>query len=313
LNLIDKRKAASNQHCYSVLLAKEVLMDKTAASTLTLCSVACMLTGYSIELNPRDSKAIESAERRLDPGTEVFFTWVGGKDPIDVVAPSAQLRRAGLFPVPHIGAREIDSREQLSQLASRLAQAGVDRALVIGADRPHPAGPYDSSLAVIESGILQDAGIVRIAVGGFPEGNPHIPNLDLIELLRRKVEFGRNHGLQMSIVTQFCFAAAPIAAWLGRVRAAGIDVPVRLGLAGPAGIITLTRYALRCGVGKSLHVLAENPAFAKLLVEKGPEPLVRDLVAALCVKDRLPAGIAGLHFFVFGGFNKTVDWIETMR
>jgi hypothetical protein len=24
----------------------------------------------------------------------------------------------------------------------------------------------------------------------------------------------------------------------------------------------------------------------------------------------LPLGIVGLHFYVFGGFNKTVDWIN---
>jgi methylenetetrahydrofolate reductase (NADH) len=284
-----------------------------ASMETSINRIAEMLAGYSIELNPRDSKAVESCERRLDSGTEVFFTWIDGENPMDVVAPSARLRRAGLFPVPHIGARLIKSKEHLSQLATRLRQAGVDRALVIGGDRQKPAGPYESSLAVMQSGILQDAGIARIAVGGFPEGNPHLTNLDLIELLRQKVEFGRSNGLQMSIVTQFCFAAAPVAGWLGRVRAAGIDVPVRLGLAGPAGIVTLMRYALRCGVGTSLRVLTENPAFAKLLVDKGPEPLIRDLAAALGARERLPAGIDGLHFFVFGGFNRTVDWIGARR
>ena len=178
--------------------------------------IAEMLAGYSIELIPRDSKSIDSCERRLYPGTEVFFTWIAGEDPMDVVAPSARLVRAGLSPVPHIAARLIKSKEQLSQLASRIVQAGVDRVLIIGGDRQKPVGPYDSSLAVMQSGVLQDAGITRIAVGGFPEGNPHITHLDLIELLRQKVEFGRSNGLQMSIVTQFCFAAAPLVGWLGR-------------------------------------------------------------------------------------------------
>lgn len=196
---------------------------------------SAMLNGYSLELNPRDSKAIEAAERRLPSGTEVYFTWIGGENPMDMVAPSAQLRRVGLLPVPHIASRYIESKEQLSQLASRLAQSGIDRVLVIGGDRSQPVGPYDSSLAVMQSGILQDAGITRMVVGGFPEGNPHVPHLDLIELLRQKVEFGQSKGLQMSIVTQFCFAAAPIADWLRHVRAAGIDVPVRLDWPGLPG------------------------------------------------------------------------------
>ena len=52
---------------------------------------------------------------------------------------------------------------------------------------------------------------------------------------------------------------------------------MRVGLAGPAGILTLTRYALHCGIGNSLHVLTENPSFAKLLIEKGPEPIIRGI------------------------------------
>ena len=46
-------------------------------------------------------------------------------------------------------------------------------------------------------------------------------------------------------------------------------MPIRVGLAGPAGLITLARYAVRCGIGNSLRVLTEKPSFAKLLSRKG--------------------------------------------
>jgi hypothetical protein len=62
-------------------------------------------------------------------------------------------------------------------------------------------------------------------------------------------------------------------------------------------------------------VLTEHPSFAKLLIEKGPEPVIRG-IAAVAVSEStlpLPLGIAGLHFFVFGGFSKTVDWINVQR
>ncbi len=116
-------------------------------------------------------------------------------------------------------------------------------------------------------------------------------------------------------MTQFCFAAEPIIEWLHKVRGQGIDLPIRVGLAGPASIISLTRYALKCGVGNSIKVLTEKPAFAKLLVDKGPEPIIRDVAAGIGPGNGsgLPLGIAGLHFFVFGGFNKTVDWIQAQR
>jgi len=277
--------------------------------------IAEMLRGYSIEVNPSDSRAVDAAVSRLEAGTEVFLTWIPGSNPMQMIAPAASLQRAGLFPVPHIGTRHLESVPQLEQLAARLAgEAGVDRILVIGGDRATPAGPYDSSLAVMQTGIFQKAGILRMAVGGFPEGNPNISEPTLDEALAAKISFARSTGVQLSIVTQFCFKAEPIVEWLRRIRAHGVDLPVRVGLAGPAGLITLTRYAVRCGIGNSLHALTEHPSFARLLTEKGPEPIIRSIASAAGTQNgALPLGIKGLHFYVFGGFNRTVDWIEAER
>jgi methylenetetrahydrofolate reductase (NADPH) len=275
--------------------------------------IAPLLRGYSIEVNPSESKVIEAAPSRLEPGTEIYLTWIPGTDPLDMVGPAAKMRRAGLFPVPHIGARHIESEAQLEMMAGRLAnEAGVDRVLIVGGDRDKPTGPYDSSLAVMQSGLLQAAGITRIAMGGFPEGNPHISD-DVLELaLKEKADFAHSTGLQFSIVTQFCFDAEPIVLWLQRIRSIGIDAPVRIGVAGPAGLLTLTRYAIRCGVGNSVKILTEKPSFAKLLMEKGPEPIIQGVASAFRSTNGLPseANIVGFHFFVFGGFNKTVDWIN---
>jgi methylenetetrahydrofolate reductase (NADPH) len=288
-----------------------IVMNDKAPST----NIAGVLRGYSIEVNPGDSKALEGAQKRLSPGTEAFLTWIPGRNPMDMVEAAAKLRRAGLLPVPHVGARHLESSTQLDQLAARLvSEAGVDRILLIGGDRAQPAGPYDSSLAVMESGVFQKRGITRMAIAGFPEGNPNIPETALDEALWSKVEFAARAGLQISIVTQFCFAAHPIVAWLRRIREQGIDSPVRVGLAGPASLLTLARYAVRCGIGNSIHVLSEHPSFARLLTEKGPEPIIREIAAYAGERNgKLPLGIAGLHFYVFGGFNKTVDWINAER
>jgi methylenetetrahydrofolate reductase (NADPH) len=273
------------------------------------------LKGYSIELHPGDKRILHLAHEYLDPETEVFLTWIPGTDPKDMIAAAGKLRRSGLLPVPHIGARHLESVSQLDELARRLAgEAGVDRILIIGGDRPKPAGPYDSTLALMQTGVFQKAGILRVAAAGFPEGNPHISEAVLDQALEAKVSFARNSGLHLSIVTQFCFKPEPIVGWLRRLRARGIAVPVRVGLAGPAGPLTLARYAVRCGIGNSLHVLTENSSFARLLIEKGPEPIIQGL--AVSNGDgaaSLPPGVTGLHFFVFGGFTKSVDWINAHR
>lgn len=278
----------------------------------TASSVVEMLRGYSVELNPSQSKVVDAAVERLDRGTEVFLTWIPGADPMGAVGPAGLLRRAGIMPVPHIGARHLESAAQLAQLAERLAgEAGVDRILMIGGDRATPAGPYDSSLAVMQTEKFQKAGITRMAVAGFPEGNPNIPGPALDRALASKLDFAHKAGLELSIVTQFCFKAEPIVEWLRRIRSRGIEAPVRIGLAGPASIMTLARYAVRCGIGNSLHMLTEHPSFAKLLTEKGPEPIIGGIATSLSGGNGAkPSGIAGLHFYVFGGFNKTIDWIH---
>jgi methylenetetrahydrofolate reductase (NADPH) len=276
-------------------------------------AVSELLRGFSVELNPSDSKTIHAATERLDAGTEVSLAWIPGSNPMDMIEPAAKLKRAGHIPMPHIGARHLESAAQLRNLARALRDVGVDRILVIGGDRSKPAGPYDSSLAVMQAGLLQQAGISHMAIGGFPEGNPHIPDAILNQALEAKVNFAREEGLQLSIVSQFCFRAEPVIQWVRDVRSRGINIPIRVGLAGPASLLTLMRYAVRCGIGNSLRVLTENPSFAKVLVERGPEPIIRDLAACVSSSDGERFGISGLHFYIFGGFRKTMDWIDRER
>jgi methylenetetrahydrofolate reductase (NADPH) len=283
-------------------------------TTAALPSIAGLLRGYSIELAPSDSTGMDVAIDRLDPGTEVSLTWIPGSDPMNMIAPAARLRKAGHLPMPHIGARHVESQVQLEELVERLAgEAAVDRILIVGGDRAKPAGPYGSTLAVMQSGVLQKAGIVQMTVGGFPEGNPHIQENVLSEALASKVDFARATGIQLSITTQFAFKAEPIIEWLRRIRNSGIEARVRIGLAGPARLMTLALYAVRCGIGNSLHVLTENPSFAKALVDKGPEPIIREIASFMRDGNREWLGIAGFHFYVFGGLRRTIDWIDSER
>jgi len=272
-----------------------------------------LLQGFSIELNPSDGRTLQAAAERLDRGTEVSLAWIPGANPMEMITPAESLKRAGHIPIPHVAARHAESRAQMQRLAGELANAGVERILIIGGDRATPAGPFDGSLSVMQAGIFQQAGISRIAVGGFPEGNPYIPEKILNEALDAKVGFARQMGIQLSIITQFCFKPEPVIAWVRGIRARGIDIPIRVGLAGPAGLLTLIRYAARCGIGNSVRVLTENPAFAKILVERGPEPIIQGLAASMQEGDGALPGIAGLHFYIFGGFRKTMEWIEAER
>ncbi|MDE3110479.1 MAG: hypothetical protein KGL02_11125 [Acidobacteriota bacterium] len=287
-------------------------MSEQATSTST---IAALLRGYSVEISPTNEKIVDSAIERLDPETEVYLTWIPGEDPLKAVAPAGKLRRAGLYPVPHMGARHLESAAQLDDLLGRFSAEGIDRFLLIGGEREKPLGPFDSTLQVMQSGLLQKHAVKRAKISGFPEGHPAIAGPVLAESMVAKMNYGRSLGLDLQIVTQFVFEGEPIAQWLRHIRRIGVDLPVRIGLAGPAGIATLTRYAMHCGVGNSIRALTKSSSFGKLLTERDPEPVIRELLAEAPGGDPFDKsfGISALHFYTFGGLKKTVEWIKSLR
>src|SRR5262249_4466443 len=114
--------------------------------------------------------------------------------------------------------------------------------------------------------------------------------------------FGR--GLGVHIVTQFCFDPEQILGWLRRIRYSRIDVPVRIGIAGPTSLRGLLRYALRCGVRASLEA-AMKPKTATLLGAVSPDPLIDALAHAHSLRNLEPLAV---HLFSFGGLVPTASW-----
>jgi methylenetetrahydrofolate reductase (NADPH) len=223
------------------------------------------------------------------------------------VALATRIARAGFRPVPHVAARRIASREALDDFLARVAgEAGADGALVIGGDSDRTGGAFDSSLDLLETDLFQRHGIVRIGIAGYPEGHPRIAPAALEAALAAKIAVARRAGLELSVVTQFCFDAEPILSWATKVGTHGL--PVRVGLAGPASLPKLLRFAAMCGVGNSLRALQAHPgAITRLMVEAGPEEAVRGLAR------RAAPPIAGAHFFCFGGLVRTARWLRAVR
>ena len=109
-------------------------------------------------------------------------------------------------------------------------------------------------------------------------------------------------------MTQFCFESAPILGWIGELDARGINLPVTVGLAGPASPATLMKFALRCGIGNSMRSLrGQIGRFGRLLTDTGPDDVVRGLQSA---PRTATASIAGFHLFPFGGLRKAANWLR---
>ena len=269
---------------------------------------AALVVASSIEISPRDEFAGERLRELFDPGTTVFVNHPGSVTHHDIVAACVRLRRAGFNPVPHIAARRVASFTQASDFVQRAAaEAGVTRALVIGGDPDQPVGPFPDAYDLLASRLLEHHGLREVLFAGYPEGHPRIAARTLDEALRAKLVLARGQGLEPSVVTQFGFDAEPIRRWIGALRAHDIFCPVRIGVAGPATVATLAKYAVRCGIGSSLRALARgHTAFARILAEAGPDALIEALVSG----EDSAQPVDGLHLFTFGGVRRTAEWIS---
>jgi methylenetetrahydrofolate reductase (NADPH) len=265
-----------------------------------------LLAAASIELSPRDELAGDGLRDLFPPGSTVFISHPPSASYSGIVAACVRLRKAGFVPVPHIAARRLASLEDAEDFLRRASgEADVEDVLLIGGDPNWPAGPFRDSLTLLIGGILECHGIERVRFAGYPEGHPHISAKALDAALDAKLALAKERGLAASIVTQFGFEPAPIERWIAGLRSRGVKCPVRVGVAGPARVVTLAKFAVRCGIGNSLRALARgHTAFARILTEAAPDALIDALAAG----EANAGGIDGVHVFTFGGVARTATW-----
>ena len=272
--------------------------------------VEAFLQGYSIEVMPRTAEKVEDFRALLPRGTRVYIAHIEGTLIEDMVATARRLKAEGYVVMPHFPARIIKSRVQLADWIARYqGEADVKQALLLGGGVTTPAGEFDNSMQMIETGLFD--GFDRLHVAGHPEGNrdidPDGSDRMVLQALRWKQAFSERTDARMAIATQFCFEAAPVIAWADRLAAEGIHLPIHIGIAGPAKLQTLLKFAIACGVGASLRVLQRRARdVTKLLVPFEPGDIIADLAAH---KAKNPGfGIEQVHFFPLGGIKTNATW-----
>jgi methylenetetrahydrofolate reductase (NADPH) len=280
----------------------------TAPDLVSSGKLTALLSSASVEVSSRGHQVLELRDH-FAPGTDVTITFLPGDNYRHNVDTASALRAAGFNPVPHIAAREIASVEALDDFLARLrGEAGVTRVLLIAGDVARARGPFKSSLDVGASGLIEARGIASVSVAGHPEGHPYLDTDEAIAVLEAWRDWGRRAGIDVDVMTQFAFESAPILRWIGELDARGLKLPVIVGLAGPATPATLTKFALRCGVGNSMRALrGQIGRFGRLLTDTGPDDVMRGLIAAAAATT---SSIAGFHLFPFGGLRKAGDWLR---
>jgi len=275
-------------------------------------ALEALLKDYSIEVMPRTAEKVEDFRALLPEGTRVYIAHIDGTPIEDMVATAKRLSDDGFAVMPHFPARIIKDAATLENwIAMYAGEAGVDQALLLAGGVDKPQGEFHSSMQLMETGLFDKAGFKRLHVAGHPEGNRDIDpdggDKAVMEALRWKQDFSERTDAEMALATQFCFEAAPVIEWADRLRAEGIDLPIHIGVAGPAKLQTLIKFSIACGVGASLRVLQRRAKdVTKLLLPFEPTEFLLDLAAHKAANPSF--NITHVHFFPLGGIKTNANW-----
>ncbi|KTQ96982.1 methylenetetrahydrofolate reductase [Aureimonas ureilytica] len=264
----------------------------------------------SIEVSPK--QAIESPDLPglFPPATRVYVTDLGSDGEETLVRAVRRLADLGYVAVPHLAARRAGARAAVEARIGALAERGGAREmLVIGGGPDRPAGDFATALDILETGFLDRFGYTDVAVAGHPETSSGFPADAAMRALRAKADFAARTDARMRIVTQFGFDGPAFVAWAQGLAAEGVDLPVHLGVAGPAKLTTLLKYAMACGVGNSLGFLRKRAlSFGALATQQSPEDVVAPVERH--VQTHPDGPIRQIHVFAFGGLTGAAHWLR---
>jgi methylenetetrahydrofolate reductase (NADPH) len=263
-------------------------------------ALARVLADPTFELIPLKN-AVEQASH-IPAGRTVSVTASPGKTIEATVELAVDLEGAGLRAIPHLSARMIRDRAHLAATLDRLADAGIDRAFIVGGDTDEP-GEFFDGLSLLRA--MADLGKLPAELGCpcYPQGHPDIPNDALLQALRDKAPFVQH------MTTQLCFDPKAIAGFIAARRAEGIMLPVKLGIPGVAEIPKLLSISARTGVRDASRFVLKNARFVGALLRSGgiyrPTQLLKQLTPLIADP---AADVQGLHVYTFNNVPATEEW-----
>jgi len=272
------------------------------------------LKGFSLEVTPRAAAKIENFSELIPKGTLIYIAHIEGTPIEEMVETAKKINDQGYSPMPHFPARIIKNEQVLQDWISQYKnEANVENALLIAGGSNKPYGDFDSSVQLIESELFDVAGFKNLHIAGHPEGNKDIDNdgttRNIDKALSWKNEFSKRTDATMAITTQFCFDSETVINWANDIKNNGIDLPIHIGIAGPAKLQTLLKYSLECGVGASIKILQKRAMdLTKLLLPYKPTQILSEL--AEYKFDNPDFNVEKVHFFPLGGIKQVSKFVE---
>jgi len=216
---------------------------------------------------------------------DVYITLLQGDKYKDVANKAKELVALGKNPVPHFPSRSIKNKNELKEYVSMCRDFGVKQVLVIGGSA-QPIGDFHSSLQLFETGLFEG---LKIGIAGHPEGSPDISDSDLEKAMIDKKPYADY------IVTQWLMETSPIIDFISKQT-----LPVHVGIAGPAKITSLLKFASIVGAKNSLSFLKSNVGKAvDLFKPRNPDDMV----------EKIKDVTKNFHIYTFGGLKETNKWL----
>ncbi|MCB1495234.1 MAG: methylenetetrahydrofolate reductase [NAD(P)H] [Bauldia sp.] len=205
------------------------------------------------------------------------------------------LRETPLRPAAHLTCVAA-TRDEVDAVVRGYGEAGVRHIVALRGDpeqgvgtayAPHPGG-YQRSSDLVAG--IRKLGDFEVSVAAYPEKHPESPDwMTDIDMLKRKVDAGADRA-----ITQFFFDNDRYEAYVERVRAAGIDIPIVPGIAPVHNFAQIARFAAGCGASIP-DWLAQR--FEGLDDDPATRQLVAAAVAAEQVLDLVDRGVTDFHFY----------------
>jgi methylenetetrahydrofolate reductase (NADPH) len=207
----------------------------------------------------------------------------------------------GYVVTPHLAARMVRDRAELSEICDRLTGKGITRVFVPGGDAEMPGG-YADALSLLEDLAALGNPFSQVGITGYPESHPTINDDLTIQSMWDKRRYATH------VVSNLTFDPAMLTSWVRRMRARGIAMPLLLGLPGPVDRAKLLSMAGKIGVGESTRFLSKHKGtFARLAAPGGftGEKFLQKCAVQLGEPE---FGLEGLHVFTFNQVAETEKW-----
>jgi methylenetetrahydrofolate reductase (NADPH) len=217
------------------------------------------------------------------------------------IAMAERLTAQGYRVVPHLAARMISGRSELTELVDRLKAAGISNVFVPGGDAD-TVGDYPDALSLLEDLTALGSPFAEVGVAGYPESHPTIHDDLTVQSMWDK----RRHATY--VVSNLTFDPAVVKDWLHRMRLRGISLPLLVGMPGPVDRTKLLGMATKIGVGDSTRFLVKQKGLMTRLVAPGGFTGETFLTRCAPTLGDPEAHVPGLHVYTFNQVAETEAW-----